>query len=298
MDGQRVELRRWLLEGDPAVRWRVLRDLDGAPAREVELERARVADTGWGARLLAVQGADGGWGGGVYSPKWTSTTYTLLHLLWLGLPPGHPEALRGCELLWKWRARWRVPETCIVSMLVRLTSYHAYDAAGLDDLVADLLDQQLADGGWNCATRTDKKKHSSFHTSIQALEALEAHAEAGGAADSRRARQRGREFFLQHRLYRSHRTGAVAVRGSTRFPAFPEWHFDVLRGLEYFAAADAPRDERLSDAVDVLVRARRRDGRWPTYAPYPGRQWFQLEPPGASRWNTCRALRVLQWWEQ
>jgi hypothetical protein len=28
----------------------------------------------------------------------------------------------------------------------------------------------------------------------------------------------------------------------------------------------------------------------------PGRQWFQLEPPGPSRWNTCRALRVLRWW--
>ncbi len=74
-------------------------------------------------------------------------------------------------------------------------------------------------------------------------------------------------------------------------------HFDVLRGLEHFAAADAPRDERLSDAVDVIRRARRKDGRWPTYAPHPGRQWFQLEPPGPSRWNTCRALRVLHWWE-
>ena len=298
MDGQGVELRGWLLEADPAVRWRVLQDLVGAPDPQVELERARVADTGWGARLLAAQNPDGGWGGGVYSPKWTSTTYTLLHLLWLGLPPGHPAALRGCEQLWTWRARWRVPETCVVSMLVRLTSYHAYDAAGLDDLAADLLDQQLDDGGWNCATRTDKTKHSSFHTSIQALEALDAYAGAGGEIDSRQARRRGRDFFLEHRLYRSHRTGAVAIRGSTRFPAFPEWHFDVLRGLEHFAAADAPRDDRLSDAVDVLYRARRQDGRWPTYAPYPGRQWFQLEPPGPSRWNTCRALRVLRWWEQ
>ena len=44
-------------------------------------------------------------------------------------------------------------------------------------------------------------------------------------------------------------------------------------------------------------RAQRRDGPWPTYSPYPGRQWFQLEPPGPSRWNTCRVLRVLQWWD-
>jgi hypothetical protein len=131
------------------------------------------------------------WGGGVYSPKWTSTTYTLLHLLWLGLPPRHPAALRGCERLWVWQARWRVPETCVVSILVRLTSYHGYEAAHLDDLVAYLIDQQLADGGWNCATRTDKTKHSSFHTSIQALEALDAYTSAGGPLDASESLRRG-----------------------------------------------------------------------------------------------------------
>jgi hypothetical protein len=290
------ELVRWLLEGDPAIRWRVLQDLTDASDQEVRRERARVATGGWGARLLAAQDNDGGWGGGVYSPKWTSTTYTLLRLLWLGLLPGHPAALNGCERLWEWQGRWRVPETCIVSILVRLTSTHGYHAEGLDRLVTYLLDQQLTDGGWNCATRTEKNKHSSFHTSIQALEALDAYTSAGGRVDASRSLRRGREFFLEHRLYRSHRTGAVAIRGSTRFPAFPEWHFDVLRGLEHFCQSSQQRDERLRDAVDVVRRARRKDGRWPTYSPYPGRQWFQLEPPGPSRWNTCRALRVLQWW--
>jgi hypothetical protein len=289
-----TELRRWLLEGDPAVRWRVL-GLAGASEPVVAGERARVATDGWGARLLAAQDVDGHWGGGVYSPKWTSTTYTLLRLLWLGLLPGHPAALRGCERLWEWQGRWRVPETCIVAILVRLNSYHGCSADRLDDLVAYLLDQQLTDGGWNCATRDDNGKHSSFHTSIQALEALEAYSMAGGAIDAGASVRRGRQFFLDHRLYQSHRTGAVAIRGSTRFPAFPEWHFDVLRGLEYFCDAGAPRDERLRDAVAVLESARRKDGRWPTYSPYPGRQWFQLEPPGPSRWNTARALVVLSW---
>jgi hypothetical protein len=259
-------------------------------------ERDRVATEGWGARLLAAQDDDGGWGGGIYTPKWTSTTYTLLRLLWLGLPPGHPAALRGMERMWEWQARWRVPEDCVVSMLVRLTSAHGYPAARLDGVVEYLLDQQLADGGWNCAARADRSIHSSFHTSIMALEALEAYTRAGGRVDASGPVSRGREFFLEHRLYQSHRTGAVAIRGSTRFPAFPEWHFDVLRGLEYFAQGDAPRDERLRDAIEVLRRARRKDGRWPTYTQYPGRQWFQLEPPGPSRWNTSRVLGVLRWW--
>jgi hypothetical protein len=287
----------WLLEGDPSIRWRVMHDITSSSARAVRRERARVATEGWGARLLAAQDDDGRWDGGVYSPKWTSTTYTLLRLLWLGLPPRHPGALRGCERLWEWRGRWRVPETCIVGILVRLTSYHEYAADGLDDLTAYLMEQQLADGGWNCATLTDKQKHGSFHTSIQALEALVGYQDAGGALDVSGSVARGREFFLTHRLYRSHRTGEVAIPRSTRFPAFPEWHFDVLRGLEHFCGCAAERDERLADAVDVVRRARRADGRWPTYASYAGRQWFEFEPPGPSRWNTYRALRVLQWWD-
>jgi hypothetical protein len=291
------DLVPWLLEGDPAIRWRVLRYLADGSDEEAAKERHRVATEGWGARLLAVQNSDGGWGDGIYSPKWTSTTYTLLRLLWLGLPPRHPAALSGCERLWEWQARWRVPETCIVGILVRLTSYHGYETPRLDGLLANLLEQQLHDGGWNCAARTDKQKHSSFHTSIQAMEALDAYSSTGGTVDVREPMRRGREFFLEHRLYRSHRTGAIAIRGSTRFPAFPEWHFDVLRGLEHFVDSDAPRDERLHDAVEVVRGARRRDGRWSTYSPYPGRQWFRLEPPGPSRWNTCRVLRVLKWWD-
>ena len=50
---------QWLLDSDPSIRWQVMRDLIGAPAEEVAAERARVATEGWGARLLALQGADG-----------------------------------------------------------------------------------------------------------------------------------------------------------------------------------------------------------------------------------------------
>ena len=95
----------WLLDGDPSVRWQVLRDLLGAPDDEVAAERERVATSGWGARLLAMQDADGRWAGGPYSPKWTSTTYTLLLLQRLGLPGSDPRAHVGCQLLWDGAAR-------------------------------------------------------------------------------------------------------------------------------------------------------------------------------------------------
>ncbi len=291
-----ADIRDWLLEGDPSVRWRALHHLDGADHRLVVAERARVADEGWGACLLAEQSEDGTWGGGLYSPKWISTTYTLLHLMWLGLPSGHPAAHRALDRLWDWQSRWRVPETCIESMLIRMTATFGYPAERLDALVTDLLEQQQDDGGWNCDTRTNRAKHSSFHTSIQAMEALHAYRLARGVVTVDPAHARGVDFFLRHRLYRSHRTGEVAIASSVRFPAFPEWHFDVLRGLEHMAAARVPADERLADAIALLASKRRDDGRWHTYAPYAGRQWFRLEEPGASRWTTVRALSVLRWW--
>lgn len=46
----------------------------------------------------------------------------------------------------------RVPETCIASMLVRLTAAHECEAEHLEDLDY-LLGQQLDDGGWNCEAR-------------------------------------------------------------------------------------------------------------------------------------------------
>jgi hypothetical protein len=119
----------------------------------------------------------------------------------------------------------------------------------------------------------------------------------GGERPVRAAVHRGQEFFLDHQLYRSHRTGEEVNPAFARFPFPPQWHFDVLRGLEHFRADGAPRDPRLADAVEVVRRARRSDGTWPVYRGYSGRTWFVLEPAGPSRWNTLRAMRVLGWWE-
>src|SRR5689334_2161953 len=62
----------WLIQGDPSIRWQVMRDLLDEPW---EAERSKVAQHGDGAKLLALQDKEGTWGGGIYSPKWISTTY-------------------------------------------------------------------------------------------------------------------------------------------------------------------------------------------------------------------------------
>lgn len=298
----------WLLDSDPSIRWQVLRDLMDVSPDEIDAQRALVAVQGWGARLLAAQSADGRWAEALYSPKWTSTTYTLLLLHRLGLPTGNPQALAGCRQVWDGASFYdggltiaksiHQAETCITAMLILLASSFGLDDDRLDPTVRWLLDQQLADGGWNCESIRSGSRHGSFNTSISALEALLQYQQSGGALLVSDAMDRGRAFFLDHRLYRSHRTGGLVNPAFARFPFPPQWHFDVLRGLEHFRAAAAARDPQLGDAVDVVRRARRKDGTWPVHRAYSGRTWFRMEPAGPSRWATLRALRVLRWWEQ
>src|SRR5690606_546133 len=90
-----VRLRSWLLDSDPSIRWQAMRDLGLGPRETWSTERTRVAEEGWGVRLLDLQGADGNWGGGVYSPKWVSTTYTMLLLRHLGVDPRHERMERA-----------------------------------------------------------------------------------------------------------------------------------------------------------------------------------------------------------
>src|SRR5690242_538995 len=86
------------MEGDPAIRWQTMRDLLDAPENEWRAERQLTMEYGWGARLLAFKGDDGRWGGGFYSPKWTSSTYTLLSLCNIGIPGDCEPARNGTEL--------------------------------------------------------------------------------------------------------------------------------------------------------------------------------------------------------
>ena len=304
---ERSATLNWLLDGDAAVRWQVLRDLNHASEVEVASEREKIATSGWGAQLLALQDPDGRWAGALYSPKWTSTTYTLLLLHWLGLPGGNEQALSGCRILWDGASFYgdglnlaktvREPETCITGMLVLLAASFGYRDDRIDPTVEWLLRQQLADGGWNCESIRSGSRHGSFHTSISVLDALLAYRSADGTVPVDAAMAAGREFFLEHALYRSHHSGQVVDEAFSRFPFPPQWHFDVLRGLEHFRSSGAARDPRLGDAVQVLRDTRRSDGRWPVHRQHPGRYWFKLEEPGPSRWATLRALRVLDWWE-
>ena len=299
----------WLLEGDPSIRWQVMRDLQGLPDAAVNEERARVSTTGWGSRLLAEQDVETAmWANGLYNPKWTSTHYSLQLLSKLG--PFATEGIeRGVDLLLAkgvrsdggvdYTLRARTGETCISGMLLAIAARFGVVDERTEPIVDCLLREQMADGGWNCQ-RPRGATHSSFHTTINVLEGLAAYRSAGGglATTTHERELPGREFLAAHRLFRSHTKGHV-VKSSFKQFSFPHgWYYDVLRGLDYLQATGADRDERFAEGIELVRSRRRPDGTWPRQNRHSGKEWLEMEPIGKpSRWNTLRALRVLRWWE-
>jgi hypothetical protein len=301
----------WLMEGDPAIRWQVKRDLMDAPEAEWQDERRRTQTEGWGAQFLAKQDARGVWGGGLYSPKWISSTYTLLALAGIGLPPDCEQARRGAQValdgLYGLDAgdalyqRTNSYDQCVSGMHVQLAAYFGIAAERVNVMVKSLLENRISDGGWNCRIkRNPPPHHSSFHTTINVLEGLREAVERGVCRRGKAvlaAEAEAREMLLRHGLFRSHRTGKVIDKRWTLLIYPARWHYDTLRALDYFARSRAECDSRLRESIDLLISRRRPDGRWPLQHRYRALEHFSMERTGGpSRWNTLRALRVLRWW--
>jgi len=300
----------WLLDGDPGIRWQTLRDLTDSPASAVTAERARVATEGWGAELLAAQRADGTWPFEPDGKDWTKSPEgsAFVALLWLrdlGLDPASDAAHRAVgrvrdQVTWHW---WDdhpffvgEVEPCINGRVVALGGYFGEDVSGL---VERLLGEQMADGGWNCEQENGSTR-GSFSTSINVLEGLlELERATGGSAEISAARERGHEFLLERQMLRRRSTGEIADPKFTSFLFPPGWHYDVLRGLDYFRAADVSPEPRMAEAIQLVRSKRQDDERWLLDWSMPSHVILRapeaLEAP--SRWNTLRALRVLRWWD-
>ena len=363
----------WLLDSDPSIRWQVMRDLTGESSKTVAAERSKVATEGWGAKLLALQDANGQWGTnvvpppwasnelpdvatrkllrdlhafslegmadflgveaahlsaweegrpasaegiegyrkalewmrnslGTYSPRWISTTFTLLLLRDMGLAPASAEARRAVGLV-RANSKWEEGgqdyfdgevEPCINGMAVAIG---AYFGENVDGIVERLLGEQLGDGGWNCEAERGSTR-GSFDTTISVLEGLLEYERAkGGSAKVAESRHLGEEYLLERGLMRRLSTGEIIDPAWLQFSYPPRWHYDVLRGLDYLRSVGGEPDGRLDEAIDLVVEKRQPDGRWLLENTYPGRVHFEMDEGDGkpSRWNTLRALRVLAW---
>ena len=298
---------------DPATR-RLLRELDGVSLDDLGsylgIDSATLAD--WEAgepdqdderapKYRAV--VDWMWNVGTFRPEWTSTTHTLVLLRDMGLDPASEQARRAVGLV-RDNSKWDHDgqdyfdgevEPCINGKTVALG---AYFGENVDGIVERLLGEQLEDGGWNCEAERGSVR-SSFHTTIEVLEGLlEYERGNSGSHDVTASRLRAQEYLLERGMFRRLSTGEVVDEAWTQFSYPPRWHYDVLRGLDYLRRAGAEPDERSAEAVELVESKRQEDGRWMLENTFPGRIYFAMDEGDGkpSRWNTLRAMRVLDWY--
>jgi hypothetical protein len=299
----------WLLAGDVSVQYQVRRDL--LREEKPELQK-RIATEGWGKRFLNARKPNGHWGRGFYQVKWISTHYSILDLKHLNIAPTPRESEETIAIILRENksedgginpAR-QIPQSdvCINGMFLNYACYFQTDESDLHSIVDFIISEQMPDGGFNCESTRYNPVHSSLHTTISILEGIQEYFTNGydyRRSELERMAAEARKFILQHRLYLSDRTGEVIDKRFLMLSYPSRWKCDILRALDYFRAAGIEYDERMQPALDVLHKKQRKDGTWPVQAKHPGKVHFDMEQTGkSSRWNTLRALRVLNHFEQ
>jgi hypothetical protein len=295
----------WLLSSsEPAVRLLTRRDLLGEPDPDED-----VLGGPWVRALLSGQQPDGGFGEDWYR-KWTGAHWRLVNLVELEIPAGQPAAVAATEAILDdlTSVRRRVP---VVDGLARMHASIDGNALAVcarlgrqDDprvrRIADsLISRQWPDGGWNCDLSASRR--SSFHESLSTMWGLHEYAVASGDRRASDAAGRAAELFLEHRLFRRMRDGAVISSRWLR-PCYPSyWHYDIGRALLILSRMGLVGDSRTADALDELEARRSKDGRWSSGAQWwkPGGgtvtpevvDWGRAGEP--NRMITLNALRVL-----
>jgi hypothetical protein len=297
-----------------------MRDLTNSSAEAIAAERSRVAREGLGAAILARQELDGSWRRADEPRVWLPTLFTFLLLRATGVDRADPaveSAVARLESNLRWDNQagcWELRrvesganaffegevEPCINGGVLALGAYFGRPN---QSLAHRLVGEQLDDGGWNC--EAPKSTRSSFHTTICVLEGLLEYERAVGSASTfapeiAAARRRGEEYLLERSLFRRRSTGEVANPAFLELAFPPRYHYDILRALDYFRAADFEPDARMSEAVHLIESRRQADGRWLLERAYDEALALPVgESVGEpSRWNTLRALRALRWYEE
>jgi hypothetical protein len=300
----------WLLESsEPAIAFLTRRDVLG---EDVEPDPELLLSGPIVRTLMSGQQADGGFGVHPYA-KWRGAHWRLVSLVELGVPAGEPRAVAaaGTVLDWLTGDGHRRGIKTIDGLVRRCASQEGNALAvccrlGMADdervalLARSLAEWQWPDGGWNCDKRASGYR-SSFHESLPPLWGLHEYAVATGEEWARRAADATAELFLEHRLFRSVRTGEVVNPAwlAPRYPPF--WHYDVLQALLILSRAGKAGDPRAEEALEHLIGRRRSDGMWSTSG-----KWWRPPDRGGSNvevvdWGgaanamvTLNVLRVLR----
>jgi hypothetical protein len=300
----------WLVASDePGIRLQGRRDVLN---EAVEWTPDEVTTGPLVQRLLSGQLPDGGFGVHPYQ-KWTGGHWRLVTLVELGMPAGEPRVMSALESVLEWigtdekpedalriRDLYRVHASIYANALAVATRLGKADDPRAQNLADWLVFWQWPDGGWNCDRHTHVV-HSSFYESVTPMHALALFGRATQSSRAIQAAQRAADFFLSHRVFKSHSADRPGDPKWMRL-RYPEyWHYDYLHGLLLLDRAVGLADERVADALGLLRQQQQPDGTWQVEGPqyWKGRTGLYGDPAAwskaaAGQMLTLNALRVLK----
>ncbi|PKK94739.1 MAG: hypothetical protein CVV60_04900 [Tenericutes bacterium HGW-Tenericutes-5] len=246
------------------------------------------------------------WDEGIYSPKYTSTHYSLLILCELGIDLSETRYLKTINILLEnmWYkggkvSNYRHQDMCVVAMMIRICSQAKMTDQRLYEMIDYVLEYKMSDGGWNCSwERRPYPKQSSLHTTLSVLEAFANLKDLNYSYrldEINEGCKTGSEYILTKRLFKSVRTGEIIHKDMLKFPFPHGWKYDMLRALYVMANLNIPYDERMEDGLNNIINRLDDYGRIKadslSVGKYYGiyRRANQLSP-----FNTYRVLLVLK----
>jgi hypothetical protein len=317
----------WLLETDnPSVRYFALTELLEKPETDPEVVETKneIMHTGTAPKILGKQSDLGYWEAPdrFYTAKYKGTVWQLIILAELGADGSDERIKKACEFI---MANSQDPESGgfsvwhsaksgggrhsgVVPCLTGNMVWSLIQLGFLDDPRVERAINWIAkyqrfdDGdvqvpkGWPYDRLTSCfSKHSCHMGVAKALKALAAIPAHKWSDDVKSAIDAGAEYWLIHHIYkRSHDLSRVSKPSWLKF-SFPlMYQTDALEILDILTTLGY-RDERMQEAVDLVISKQDAQGRWSLERTFNGRFQTNIEQKGKpSKWITLKALKVLK----
>jgi hypothetical protein len=317
----------WLLEKDnPSVRYFALTQILDKPQNSTEVQEAKkeIMLAGVVPKILAKQYEGGYWEAPekFYTAKYRGTVWQLIILAELGADGNDPHVRKAGEFILEnsqdrksggfsaWLSvrvgggRYSGVLPCLTGNMVwSLTRLGFLDDPRVQRGIEWIVRYQRFDDGeawppkiWPYEKATSCfGKHSCHMGVVKALKALAEIPADKRSKDVEGTIEKGVEYMLKHHIHkRSHNLSRVSKPGWLRF-GFPlMYQTDVLEILGILTKLGV-KDERIQEAVDLVLSKQDERGRWMLENTFNGRFQTNIEQKGvSSKWVTLRALSVLK----